>query len=52
MCFCGLIWLNELQIAIRLGGIEESRGQEQNTGILILSFLGGLVGRRRAGAHA
>lgn len=30
MCFCGLIWLDELQIAIGLGGIEESRGWFRN----------------------
>lgn len=44
MCFCGLIWLDELQIAIGLGGIEESEESGTEHGIPILLFLGGLVG--------
>lgn len=57
MCFCGLIWLDELQIAIGLGGIEESEESGTEHGIPILLFLGGLVwldwiGCRRAGVHA
>lgn len=43
MCFCGLIWLDELQIAIGLGGIEESEESGTEHGIPILLFLGGLV---------
>ena len=44
MCFCGLIWLDELQIAIGLGGIEVSEESGTEHGIPILLFLGGLVG--------
>lgn len=54
MCFYGLIRLDELQIAIGLGWIEESRGWFRNRtrAFLSLSFLGGSVGCRRAGVHA
>lgn len=38
MCFCGLIWLDELQIAIGLGGIEESEelGTEHGYSYLVI----------------
>lgn len=40
MCFCGLIWLDELQIAIGLGGIEESGESGTEHGHSYLFILG------------